>query len=80
MSRAMLQNILFSMFIQLDESETGKLYQELLARFNLVGASNHCQALESAWTDSYNRRKMEEFIKAWLRRKDRKKKPIAGLV
>jgi len=81
MSRIILQNILFSMGIQLDESEIDELYRELLARFNLIGASNHCEALESVWKDPYNRREMEKFIEAWLRTKRRKKhKPITGLV
>jgi hypothetical protein len=61
------------MLVQLDESETKQLYQELLAHFNLIGASNHCQALESAWKDPYTRQKIEEFIRAWLRRKQKKK-------
>jgi hypothetical protein len=69
------------MLVRLDESETEQLYQELLTHFNLIGASNHCQALESAWKDPYNRREMEKFIKAWLKRKQRRKaKPITGLV
>ena len=81
MSRTILRNILFSMLIQLDESETDELYRELLAHFNLIGASNNCEALESAWKDSYNRQEMKKFIEAWLRRKKRKKpKPITGLV
>jgi len=40
-----------------------------------------CEALEAAWRDPYNRRHIEEFIKAWLRRKRREKaEPIPGVV
>ena len=53
-----------------------QLYNELIAYFGLVGALNECQALESAWKDPYNKREIEEFIKAWLRRKQRKKEEI----
>lgn len=77
MSRTILLTILSDMLVRLDESETEQLYQELLAHFNIIGASNYCQALESAWKDPYNRQRIEEFIKAWLRKKA---KPIAGLV
>jgi len=69
------------MRVLLGESETEQLYQELLAYFGLVGASNVCQALESAWKDPYNKQEIEEFIEAWLRRKQKKKKEaIAGVV
>ena len=53
-----------------------QLYNELIAYFGLVGALNECQALEIAWKDPYNKREIEEFIKAWLRRKQRKKEEI----
>jgi hypothetical protein len=36
-------------------------------------------ALEAAWKDPYNRREIEEFIKAWLKRKKRVEK-IEGVV
>lgn len=67
-------NILSDMLVRLSETETEQLYQELLTYFGLIGASNQCEALDSAWTDPYNKHKIEEFIKAWLRRKQRKKK------
>jgi len=76
MSRAVLMGILSEMRVSLSEIQTEQLYRELLAYFGLIGATNECQALENAWKDPYNRRKIEEFIKAWLRRKQRKKEEI----
>ena len=76
MSRAVLMGILSEMHLWLSELDVEQLYNELIAYFGLVGALNECQALESAWKDPYNRREIEEFIKAWLRRKQRKKEEI----
>lgn len=72
MSRAVLMGILSEMHVLLSEIEAEELYHELLAYFGLIGASEECQALEYAWKDPYNRREIEEFIKAWLRRRRRK--------
>jgi hypothetical protein len=73
--------ILTDVHALLSEAETEQLYQELLAYFGLVGASNQCRALESAWKDPYNKHEIEEFIKAWFRRKQRKKQEtIPGVV
>ena len=81
MSRAILMGILSEMHVWLGEPETEELYRELLAYFGLIGATDECQALENAWKDPYNRREIEEFIKAWLRRKRRKREEaIAGVV
>jgi len=81
MSRAVLTAILAEMQVWPNQNETEQLYKELLAYFGLIGATNECQALETAWKDPYNRREIEEFIKAWLRRKQRKKKEtIKGVV
>jgi hypothetical protein len=74
MSRQVLTAILAEMQVWLSEIETEQLYRELLTYFGLIGALNECQALESAWKDPYNRQEIEEFIKAWLRRKQRRKK------
>ena len=76
MSRAVLMGILSEMHVWLSELDVEQLYNELIAYFGLVGALNECQALENAWKDPYNRREIEEFIKAWLRRKQRKKEEI----
>jgi len=76
MSRAVLMGILSEMRVSLSEIQTEQLYRELLAYFGLIGATNECQALENAWKDPYNRLETEEFIKAWLRRKQRKKEEI----
>ena len=81
MSRAVLMGILSEMRVWLSEIEAEELYHELLAYFGLIGATEECQALESAWKDPYNRREIEEFIKAWLKRKQRKKtEEITGVV
>jgi len=66
--------ILTDMQVGLSQPETEQLYKELLAYFGLVGASSVCQALETAWKDPYNKQEIEKFIKAWLKRKQRKKK------
>jgi hypothetical protein len=76
LSRAVLKGILSEMHVWLSELEMEQLYNELIAYFGLIGALNECQALENAWKDPYNRREIEEFIKAWLRRKQRKKEEI----
>lgn len=81
MSRAVLNLILAEMNILLSEIEIEQLYNELTAYFGLVGAYDECQALENAWRDPYNRREIEEFIKAWLKRKQKKREEtITGIV
>jgi len=81
MSRAVLMGILSEMHVWLSEIEAEELYHELLAYFGLIGAAEECQALESAWKDPYNRREIEEFIKAWLRRRRKKEaEAITGVV
>jgi hypothetical protein len=73
--------ILSEMHVWLSEIEAEELYHELLAYFGLIGATEECQALEYSWKDPYNRREIEEFIKAWLKRKQRKKtEEITGVV
>jgi len=76
LSRAVLMGILSEMHVWLSELDVEQLYNELIAYFGLIGALNECQALENAWKDQYNKREIEEFIKAWLRRKQRKKEEI----
>ncbi|MEM4700636.1 MAG: hypothetical protein QXZ51_00655 [Candidatus Bathyarchaeia archaeon] len=76
MSRAVLTAILAEIGVMLNETEKELLYHELLAYFGLVGALNECQALEDAWQDPYNKREIEEFIRAWLRRKQRRREEI----
>ena len=81
MSRAVLDAILNAMQVLLSDVEREQLYHELLAYFGLVGALNECQALESAWQDPYNRREIEDFIRAWLRRKQkRKEEPLTWVI
>jgi len=81
MSRMVLTAILSEMQVWLNETEKEQLHQELLYYFGLIGATEECQALDEAWKDPYNRREIEEFIKAWLRRKrGKKEEAIAGVV
>jgi hypothetical protein len=81
MIRAVLNAILIEMPIWVNENEREQLYHELTAYFGLIGATNECTALEAAWKDPYNRREIEEFIKAWLRKKRAKKEEaVAGVV
>ena len=81
MSRVMLMSIVSEMHVWLSDPNIEQLYRELLAHFGLIGATNECQALEAAWKDPYNKHEIEEFIKAWLKRKRRKKEEaIAGVV
>lgn len=79
MSRAVLAAILSQMRVWMSELEAEELYRELLARFGLVGAVDECRALESAWEDPYGRREVEEFIRAWLAgRRRRRLAPAAS--
>ena len=71
MSRMVLTAILSEMQVWLNETEKEQLHQELLYYFGLIGATEECQALENAWRDPYNKHEIEEFIKAWLRKKRR---------
>ncbi|MEM3628535.1 MAG: hypothetical protein QXQ94_09480 [Candidatus Bathyarchaeia archaeon] len=80
MSRAVLNAILNEMKVWLNEIEREQLYYELTTYFGLIGATNECQALENAWKDPYNRSEIEEFIKAWLKRKQKKLERIEGVV
>ena len=81
MSRQVLTAILAEMQVGLNETEKEQLYHELLAYFGLIGGTDECTALEAAWKDPYNKSEIEEFIKAWLRRKQRKKtEAVAGVV
>jgi len=80
MSRAVLNAILNEMQIWLNKNEREQLYHELTAYFGLIGATNECTALEAAWKDPYNGREIEEFIKAWLKRRQKRVKKIEGVV
>ena len=86
MSRLVFNQILNEVLATLDthisltDLENESLYMELLYFFGLTGATNECEALEAAWKDPYNRREIEEFIKAWLKRKTRKRKPEQAMI
>jgi len=80
-SRAVLTAILSEMQVWLNETEKEQLYHELLYYFGLIGALDECQTLENAWKDPYNKHEIEQFIKAWLRRKRKKEaETITGIV
>jgi hypothetical protein len=80
MSKAVLNAILSEMQIWLNEIEIEQLYHELTAYFGLIGATNECHALENAWKDPYNRREIEEFVKSWQKRRQKKVEKIEGVV
>ena len=86
MSRLVFNQILKEVFagiqspISLSELESESLYMELLHYFGLIGAVNECEVLENAWRDPYNRREIGEFIKAWLKRRIKKKRPEQTMI
>ncbi|MEM2254975.1 MAG: hypothetical protein QXD73_05270 [Candidatus Bathyarchaeia archaeon] len=80
MSRAVLNAILNEIHVWLNETDREQLYHELTAYFGLIGAINECQALENAWKEPHNKRQIEEFIKAWLKRKQKKLERIEGVI
>jgi len=70
-----------SIDLVLGEGDREQLYEELLYYFGLVGALNACEALNHAWLDPYNRKEIEDFIVAWLRKRAKKKeKAVVGVV
>ncbi len=79
MSKAVLSFILSEMRLKLSEMDVERLYREIIAYFGLIGATNECKALEEAWIDPYNRRKIEDFIMAWLRRRRKVEKALVGV-
>ena len=72
--------ILAEMHVWLGGSERDQLYRELLAYFGLIGAIDECEALDHAWRDPYNRREIEEFITAWIRRRRKRLEEAIGVV
>jgi hypothetical protein len=80
LSRLVLMGILSEMRVLLGELEVEELYRELLTNFGLIGATDECRALESAWRDPYIRREIEEFIRAWLKRRGKRLEAVAGVV
>lgn len=67
-----MTRIISRMGVRLTRPEIEELYYELLTYFGLIGARDECQALESAWNDPYNRRLIEEFIEAWLKKRKKR--------
>ncbi len=78
MSIRVLNLILNQLQIWLNEFEKEQLYHELVAYFGFAGSLDECGALEKAWQDPYLRHEIEEFIKAWVRK--RRRKEIASVV
>jgi len=71
-----LDDVLSSLHLQvsLTDLEKESLYTEVVFYFGVIGATNECEVLEKAWKDRHHKRAIEEFIKAWLKRKMRKGK------
>jgi len=80
MSKVVLNAILAEMQVWLSTSDIEQLYQKLLVYFGLIGALDTCQALENSWKDPYNKKEIEEFIKAWLKRRQKRAEKIEGVV
>lgn len=68
MSRLVFQQILREVGVWLSGADFERLYREALAYLGLAGGVDECRALEEAWRDPYNRRRLEEFVRAWARR------------
>ncbi|MEM3437984.1 MAG: hypothetical protein QXP55_05605 [Nitrososphaerales archaeon] len=73
MSILVLERILRDMHIILDELEKKILYDELAHYFGIIGSYRECERLEELWNDPAYRNAIEQYIKAWLefRRKRR---------
>jgi len=69
MSRAVLTAILSEMQVWLNETEKEQLHQELLYYFGLIGATDECQALESAWKNPYNKKRNRGIHKGLAKKK-----------
>lgn len=53
----------------MSDADFERLYREATAYLGLAGALDECRALEGAWRDPYTRRALEEFVRAWVRRR-----------
>ena len=72
MSRPTLKRILESMGINISEQAENELLGELLNVFFIIGSANEeCSALDEYW--EMRREDIEKFIRAWLKRKKKKK-------
>jgi hypothetical protein len=69
----MLDKILKDMHIMLDELEKKMLYDELTHYFGIIGSYRECEKLEELWNDSAYRKAIEQYIKAWLEFKRKKR-------
>ncbi len=69
MSLEVLNRILNSLGIYLDEYERKELYENLVRDFGIIGKYDECMELEKLYNDEFYRRKIEEYIKKYLERK-----------
>lgn len=70
MSMRILNKLLRGLGLFLDETTRGKLYNDLKRDFSLIGSieKEECEHLESMLNDPYLRKRIEEYIKAWLKK------------
>lgn len=66
MSLQVLERLLSSMGIIMDEDEKKEVYDELRREFSLRGG-NECGHLELLIENDEDREKIEEFIRRWMR-------------
>jgi len=61
------------MEISLYEGEKKALYDELARYFGIIGSYRECERLEELWSDPAYKKAIEQYIRAWLefRRKKR---------
>ncbi|MEM3386058.1 MAG: hypothetical protein QXN08_00085 [Nitrososphaerales archaeon] len=73
MSIKVLGRILLELGIELTELSKRELYAELARNFSFIGSYRECERLEEMWSDPVYKKAVEEYIKAWLefRRKKR---------
>ncbi|MCP8307437.1 MAG: hypothetical protein H3Z52_02100 [archaeon] len=73
MSILVLERILRDIHIDLEEMEKKMLYDDLIRCFGIIGSYRECDRLEEFWKDPAYRKAIEQYIKAWLEfRKKRK--------
>jgi len=66
MSILVFERILRDIHIDLEEMEKKILYNELTRYFGIIGSYRECERLEELWSDPAYRKAIEQYIKAWL--------------
>ncbi|MGQ9469024.1 MAG: hypothetical protein ACUVTD_04270 [Nitrososphaerales archaeon] len=74
MSILVFERMLRDIRIKLEEREKKTLYDELTHHFGIIGSYRECERLEELWNDPAYRKAIEQYIKAWL--EFRKKKRV----